>query len=108
MTKLCFDNENPLFQEIANEPVLARSNAFGEMTARKLIAEEHFSLKEPSTIVQIIEMSNNKNVLAMFSNPWNNIETVLGNYGFVKSKNFVNYITEHYNVASLVQLSDLK
>lgn len=78
------------------------------MTARRLIPEEHFSLKNPETIAKIISLSNTRAIITLFHHPLSDLETVLNHYNFKESLNFVQYIKKQYSFESIENLNKLK
>lgn len=108
LAKLCFKKTDQQFRKIANDPVIKKENFIGEMTARRLIPEEHFELENPETIVKIISLSNTRAIITLFHHPLSDLETVLEHYNFKKSLNFVQYIKRQYPFENIENINKLK
>lgn len=108
LTKLCFAETNQQFTKIANDPVIKKENFIGEMTARRLIPEEHFELQNPETIAKIISLSNTRAIITLFHHPLSDLETVLEHYNFKESLNFARYIKKQYSFENIENINKLK
>lgn len=93
LTKLCFDKNNPLFQEIQKLPYINKGGGLGEYETSCLLVEKIYSLREKETIRLLFSTipsrigNINTNWLVKF-------EKNLRKFGFDESAELINQIAD--------------
>ncbi len=115
VTKLCFDLNNPRFQEIKDIPFHYIGGALEEYEAEKLLVEKNYSLSEISTIVWLIKRE--KDILSLHSfltnsikgknNNFDSLKDRLESWGYEEAAQFVGWIGRQYDFNCMQSLKIL-
>lgn len=95
LTELSFDCKDERVNAIKNNLVIKKNNSLGEYATKQLLVKWHYSLEDPETIKKILKMSSPKAIRAFLYGSICNAQSVLEQYGFAQSKNFISYIMKN-------------
>lgn len=108
ITEIIVDVSNPLFQKIKDEPVITYDNSLGELESRKLYVGKSYSLKDPTTINKIIQLSNCKAVQCFLNGVMESQENKLQRLGFLESAEYIKFIKSTHSYLYEKDIREIK